>query len=259
MGIPFPHVPELSDSIAYASAAASIIIGLMLVGWGRLWSRPLVGLAGVGAGLLCGDLLADAMKVDSGVAKAAVASIFGVLGFVAAPFIWAGMAGSLCASVAGGFLAENFLATLPGQVPEVVEPAGGATLAHWAESLAVFAGNVNGEMWRSRAATMVLVMAPAGLIPVMIGLWKQRFITIVMTSLIGATAVVSGAIVAIVQSDPTRWPTAWSGLLIPLCIVGGLWVCGVAVQYNFAMAAARKKKAKEAARAQSDGGSGGRK
>ena len=106
---------------------------------------------------------------------------------------------------------------------------------------------------------MVLVMVPAGLIPLMIGLWKQRFITIVMTSLVGAIAVVSGAIVAIVQTDPTWWPKAWSGLLIPLCIVGGLWICGVAVQYSFALAAARKKKAKEVARAQSDGASGGRK
>ena len=31
MDIPFPHLPELSDSIAYISAVASIIIGFMLV------------------------------------------------------------------------------------------------------------------------------------------------------------------------------------------------------------------------------------
>ena len=258
MDITFPPVPELSDNIAYVSTAASIIIGLMLVGWGRLWSRPLVGLAGVGIGFLYGGPLAGAMKVDPGVAKAALASIFGVLGFVAAPFFWAMLAGSLCALVAGGFLADSFLAGLPGQVPEVVGPAG-ATVAHWAESVGVYADEIKIQMWQRQAATMVLVMAPAGLIPLMIGLWKQRFMTIVMTSLIGAVAVVSGGILALVQSDPTRWPTAWSGLLIPLCIVGGLWLCGVAMQYSFALAATRKKKAKEAARAQSDGASGGRK
>jgi len=252
MGIPFPHVPELSDSVAYISSAVSILIGLMLLGWGRLWSRPTVGLIGVGAGFLSGDLLAASMDVDSGVAKAAAGSVFGVLGFVAAPFIWAFLAGSLCSSVAGGFLAESFLASLPGKVPEVVEPAGGATLAHWAESVAVFFGDVNAEMWRKQAMTMILVMAPIGLIPTMIGLWKPRFITIVMTSLTGAIVVVSGAVMALVQSDPTRWPKEWSGLLIPLYIAGGLWVCGVTVQYSFALAAARKKKAKEVARAQAD-------
>ena len=249
MGIPFPHLPELSDSIAYISGTASIIIGLMLLGWGRFWSRPLVGLAGVGTGFLCGDLLADAMKVDPGVAKAAVGSVFGVLGFVAASFIWAGLAGSLCASVAGGFLAADFVAEAG---LKVNPPAGGFTPELWAEWLSVFTRDVSAEMWQERAGTMVLIMAPVGLIPTMIGLWKPRFITIVMTSLTGAIVVVSGAIVALVQSDPTYWPKAWSGLLIPLYIAGGLWVAGMAMQYSFAMAAARKKKAKEAARAQQD-------
>ena len=115
MDIPFPHFPELSDGVAYISATASIIIGLMLVGWGRLWSRPTIGLIGVGAGFLCGDLLSDSVKVDTGIARAAVGSILGVLGFVAAPFMWAFLAGSLCTSVAGGFMAESFLSGLPGQ------------------------------------------------------------------------------------------------------------------------------------------------
>jgi len=249
MDIPFPHFPELSDGVAYISATASIIIGLMLVGWGRLWSRPTIGLIGVGAGFLCGDLLSDSVKVDTGIARAAVGSILGVLGFVAAPFMWAFLAGSLCASVAGGFLAVNFVAEVGLKVDP---PAGGFTPELWAEWFAVFAGDVSADMWQERAATMLLVMAPLGLIPTMIGLWKPRFITIVMTSLTGAIVVVSGSVVALVQADPTRWPKAWSGLLIPLGIAGGLWVCGMAVQYSFALAAVRKKKAKEVARAKAD-------
>jgi len=249
-------MPELSDSIAYIASAVSIVIGLMLLGWGRLWSRPLVGVIGVGAGFLCGDLLAVSVDVDSGVAKAAAGSVFGVFGFVAAPFIWAFLAGSLCSLVAGGFLAENYVSGLaaqfPEQVPEVVEPAGGATLTLWMHDVVRVLGNVNADMWAKQAVTMVLVLAPIGLIPTMIGLWKPRFITIVMTSLTGAIVVVSGSVVALVQADPTRWPKAWSGLLIPLGIAGGLWVCGMAVQYSFALAAVRKKKAKEVARAKAD-------
>ena len=132
-------------------------------------------------------------------------------------------------------------------------------MAHRAESLAVYAGQISEKMWADQAGIMILVMAPAGLIPLMIGLWRQRFITIVMTSLIGAIAVVGGVIVAIVQSDPTRWPKAWSGLMIPLCVIGGLWVCGVVMQYSFVLAAARKKRAKEVARAQTDVQSDGKK
>jgi len=183
------------------------------------------------------------------VAKAALGSILGVLGFVGAPFIWALLAGSLCSSVAGGFLAADFIAEVGLKVDS---PAGGFTPELWAEWFSVFAGDVSVEMWQERAATMILIMAPVGLIPTMIGLWKPRFITIVMTSLTGATVVVGGSFLALIQSDPTRWPSVWSGLLIPLYIVGGLWVCGVAVQYSFALAAARKKKAREVARAQDD-------
>ena len=248
MGIPISNVPVIPDHIAYLSALASIVGGLMLVGWGRIWNRPLLGLVGAGVGFLCGDLLVSAMSlnIDPWVARSALASVLGVLGFVAAPFFWAMLAGSLCATIAGGFLAGNSI-TL-----EVNAPVGGYTAEAWLQWFSMFAGDVSGGMWKQKTAVMLLVMVPAGLIPMMIGLWKQRFITIVMTSLVGSVSVVVGAIVAMVQADPTRWPKAWSGLFIPLCIIGGLWVCGVALQYGFVMAANRKKMAREFARAQSD-------
>ncbi|MCP4375249.1 MAG: hypothetical protein GY794_03590 [bacterium] len=252
MDIPFSPIPDLADNVAYISAVVSVVVGLLLLGWGRLWSRPVVGLLGAGLGVLCGDMISEGMEVDTTVSRVAGGSIFGVLGFVAAPFFWAALAGSLCSSIGGGFLAESFLASLPGDVPEVVEPAGGASLSLWAEAFANYADNISVAMWEKQAATMILVMAPLGLIPAMIGFWKPQFITVVMTSLVGAIAVVGGATIAMVQSDPARWPDQWSGMLIPLYIVGGLWICGMAMQGSFAMAAKRKKKAKEVARAQDD-------
>jgi hypothetical protein len=251
MDIPFPNVPEIPGSIAYISAMVSIVVGLLLVGWGRIWSRLLVGLVGAGAGFLIGDLLVSVanLDVDLWVARSAVGSVLGVLGFIAAPFFWAMLAGSLCSSIAGGFLAANFVAEVG---LKVNAPAGGYTAELWAQWLGMFAGDVSGEMWQQKTAVMLLVMAPAGLIPMMIGLWKHRFITIVMTSLIGAVSVVVGAIVAMVQADPTRWPKDWPGLFIPLCIIGGMWLCGGAIQYSFVLAANRKKLAREVARAQSD-------
>jgi len=259
--IPFPPRPDLAANVAYIAAAISIIVGLLLAVWGRFWSRPLAGLVGVGIGFLSGDTLAANMSVelDPGIAKASLASIFGVLGFVAAPFFWAMIAGSLCASVVGGFLAADFIASIQDQIPVGGEPADGVTMKLWAEGFQSFVGDLNVKLWEKRAAMMVLIMAPAGLIPLMIGLWKQRFITIVMTSLVGAMLLIGGIALAVVQADPSRWPVAWSSTLIPACVVGALAICGIGMQYGAVAAAARKKKAKEIAKAQAESGSGGKK
>ena len=128
--IPIPPMADLSNNIAYAAAAIAVVTGVVMLGWGRFWSRPLVGLMGVGIGFMTGELLAEWMQVDLWMGRSAMASVLGVLGFVAAPFFWASFAGAFCASVGGVFLAENFVAKLVaesgGEANAVVEPVGGA-------------------------------------------------------------------------------------------------------------------------------------
>jgi len=257
MDIPFLDAPELTNQIAYIAAGSALGAGLLLVLCGRVISRLTVGLVGAGIGLLSGGALSGSMNIDDTVARAALASIFGVLGFVAAPFFWALFAGGVCASVAGGILGWVFL-NQPKELVEVTPPAGGYSPEAWLEWFKVFSQEVGGAMWDKWTGIVLLVLVPSALIPLILGFWKQRFITIVMTSLVGALAVVGGALLGIAHSDPKYWPDEWSGLVIPLYIVGGLWVCGIAVQYSFAMAAARKKKAKENARKQAAAPSGRR-
>jgi len=252
--IPFPLMHKFADNIVYMSSAGAIVLALIMLGWGWLLSRLILGVTGAGAGALFGAQLAGWIKVDPIVGRSAAGSILGVLGFVAAPFFWAILAGSLCSLVAGGFVAADFL-TDPGIT--ITPLQAGASPEMWVDWIIKTSESFGGELWQKRAGVLVIAMAPAGIIPMLIGFWRQRFITIVTTAFIGAVLATSGAVLAMVQADPARWPKEWSGLMIPLYVAGGLWLFSVAVQYNFALASERKKKGKEIDRARPAGESSG--
>lgn len=232
-----PH-PELARSAAYAVAVVCVVVGIMLSGWGRIWSRPLTAAIGVGVGLLLAGPVAARIEVDLLFAQVALASVLGVLGFVAAPVFWSLLAASIFVSVAVWLLAADYLA----ETGTRVAMDSSADMGRWVHALGGVAGELWSELWSGRRAVTVMVVVPSGAVPLLIGLWRPRLVTITMTALTGPLVVVAGVLIAVTQSDPTRWPASWSGLRGPLIVAGALALCCVAFQYGRIMTAARKEK-----------------
>ena len=236
--ISIPPHPELARGAAYAVAVVCVVVGIMLSGWGRVWSRPLTAAFGVGVGLLLAGPVAEQIEVDLLFAQAALASVLGVLGFVAAPVFWSLLAACVCVSVAVWLLAADYLA----ETGTRVATGSSADIGQWVQALGGVAGKLWSELWSGRRAVTVMVVVPSGAVPLLFGLWRPRLVTITMTALTGPLVVVAGVMVAVTQSDPTRWPASWAGMRGPLIVAGSLAFCCIAFQYGRVMAAARKEK-----------------
>jgi len=236
--VSIPPYSEFADSTAYAVAAACVVVGVLLGGWGRVWSRPVTAAVGVGVGLLLAGPVAEQIKVDLLFAQVALASVLGVLGFVAAPAFWSLLASCVCVSVAVWLLAADYLA----ETGTSVATGSPGDMGQWAHALGDVAGKLWSELWSGRRAVTVMVVVPSGAVPLLIGLWRRRLITILMTSLTGSLMAVAGVMIAAAQSDSWRWPESWAGMRGPLIVAGSLAFCCIAFQYGRIMAAARKEK-----------------
>lgn len=236
--VSIPPYPELAGSTAYAVAAACVTVGVLLGGWGRVWSRPVTAAVGVCVGLLLAGPVAEQIEVDLLFAQVALASVLGVLGFVAAPVFWSLLASCVCVSVAVWLLAADYLAETNTRVPM----ASAADMGQWLRALGGVFGDLWSALWSGRRAVTVMVVVPSGAVPLLIGLWRRRLMTIVMTSLTGPLVVVAGVMIAVTQSDPSRWPASWAGMRGPLIVAGSLAFCSTAFQYGRIIAAARKEK-----------------
>jgi len=241
MDIPIPPQPLLDDSLAYGIAAGCVVVGVLLACWGRTLSRPLTGAGGAALGLLLAAPVATKLSVDLVVARVALATLLGVLGFVVAPFVWTLLTAVACVSVAWVVLVQEHLAA-----PEQVSQMEGAAESVEQWLVAFFRDGVwpvTKKLWNAQWGTALMVLCPAALIPLMIGLWKPKFLTSLMTSLIGALGIVAGAMLALAQYKESLWPTTWAGFYAPLGAAGLLAIGALAYQYNRFIVADRKKKA----------------
>ena len=239
--VPVPPYPELAGSTAYAVAAACVAVGVLLAGWGRVWSRPVTAAGGIGVGLLLAGPVAEQIEVDLLFAQVALASVLGVLGFVAAPVFWSLLASCICVSVAVWLLAADYLAE-PGSR---VTLGSAGDMGQWVRMLGNLFTELWSALWSGRRAVTVMVVVPSGAVPLLIGLWRRRLMTIVMTSLTGPLVVVAGVMIAVTQSDPSRWPASWAGMRGPLIVAGSLAFCSMAFQYCRVMLARKKEQDSE--------------
>lgn len=225
-----PPVLGLNTNIALAVAGGLILLGLLMLLWGRKIHVGFIILAAAGAGVL---FLSPVVQRFTGLEQRPAQIIAGVsAGLVAGfgyQFVWALAAGAaLVLASAVGALAY-FHPDIPSQVEAMLPKAGTA-----AEPWALAMGNVFqlalSEAWKNNWGMMLLIACVPGLLGIVAGVLRTKATVIVLTPLLGALLAVGGALVAAEAQKSSLWTTAWSNPVVPGAVAGGLMLGGLVVQ-----------------------------
>ncbi len=207
-----------------AAVAAPVLMGGVMLLWGRVLHRALLALIAAGAGLLLAGQFAPRVSLSPFVAQLAAAITLGVLALVLARLVWAVLAGAHVAAVTGAVVAVWYLdvqlaTTQPAAQPDVI--AGGRALAE----------ELVRAVWAQHAMAMSTTIILAGLAGLIVAFVLPRATVICMTSLIGASLVSVGAGLAVMVWQPglLTAPSPSSGYVAG-GIGGGLLLVGILFQ-----------------------------
>jgi hypothetical protein len=86
------------------------------------------------------------------------------------------------------------------------------------------------EVWTTRAGTLLIAGCGAGFLPLLLGLWRRRMATIVVTCLLGTLVACAGGLGVSLVARPELWPSLVAQWYIAPAIAVLLFAAGVAVQ-----------------------------
>lgn len=247
--IPVPPQPDIIDNIAIFWPIGLLVLGISLSLWGKVLSRPLMGIICAGFGVwISGPMVTwfPSLGQNLTLLKIASAAVLGAAGYLIAPIIFVMLAGLLSISIAW-ITSLTIFANSTGSQITLEDSAG---LRQWATVVLAFYKDLNTQMLKDQAGQLLIVLLVAMIVPLIIGIWRSRFITILMTSIIGAVLAVATVMTWIVQSNSAVWPEKWSDFLLPLSIAAVMAAVAVVFQYVRLKVAKKKKQAKEQAKQQ---------
>lgn len=235
--IPLPPRPEFGEAaMMYAAAGGAILVGSVVLLWGRHLHRALLMAIGAGAGFLLAEPLALQLGTGLHLTAAAAMLTSAIVALVLARLIWPLLAVAIYVGIATLMLKGHY-----GPIPWPDTP----TLPDWLLALQAVA-IPDASVWQEHLRQTLLVLAPAAIFILVLGLLLGRIMVILMTSLVGALTVTGGIALAVLQRKPELWPADWNALLIPAAIAGGLAALGLIGQVRGLLGdIARQKKAAE--------------
>ena len=233
---PLPPAPQLASQWAWSAAALSVALGALLTVWGDKYHRAALAVVGGGTGAVLGVTLAPYLGMTSMAGQIAIPMVLAVLAVIGAQFVWAVVVASLGLAGAGWILVCHFAQ------PETRQAAAGdvTVLADWAQVTWQYARSGIVDAWRANGLVVILALFPAGAVPLIVGLFKPKLITVAMTVLLGAVGVVSGVILGLAQIRTSLWSESlaqWGALI---AAVAALITLGVICQYRRILAEKRR-------------------
>ena len=225
---PLPPAPQLVAQWAWSVALVSVALGVLLTVWGDKYHRAALAIVGGGVGALLGVTLAPYLGMSSLAGQIAIPMVLAVLAVIGAQFVWAIVAACLGLAGAGWILACFFAQT----ETRAAAAADVTDLTAWARMTWQFARSGMTDAWRVNGLVVILAMFPAGAVPLIVGLFKPKLVTVAMTVLLGAVGAVFGAILGLAQINTSLWSQSLAQPGILVAAVGALITLGVICQYR---------------------------
>jgi hypothetical protein len=236
----YPPVPQIEPILACALGAVCIVVGAVLLVFGRLLSRGVMVAVGMLAGLLTGGRVAELVGLEPIVGQVALASALSVAGLVAAPLLWGVLLGVVVAVAAGIVLMAQTLPEAPKEL-EWFFPAEGQQKAmsvpQYARAVADVVGVCVRAVWAKKPGVLLVVTCGAGFVPMVFGLVRRRLAIIVMTSLLGTIGVCAGGVIIAVVTRGDLWSKLLPRYYIVCAVAAVVFVSGFLYQYYQAVRA----------------------
>ncbi len=233
------HVPDLPPWAFAGTAVGGLVVGALLLLWGRKLSRILMAAWGAGVGWGAGYLLLPYIPAPPLAIHAASAVVLALIFAALASLLWALLAGLLLAVVSGAFLAgfvvwqwlQRMQEALQAQTPTDDPAAANRTAERLAE--------LSREVWQANGPLLVGVAAGVFLLPLILLIVRPRWATIFSTSLLGAVKVTGAALLGVALLNAGWGEAATRIWWAPAVLAGVLLGFGLVVQGR----AARRAKA----------------
>ena len=230
-----PPLPQLDATWAWPAAGLTVGVGVLLLVWGSKYHRGALALVGAAAGVLFGPVLAARVALSPLAGRIAAPMVLAIVAVVGAQVVWAILGTAILLGAAAWTLACMFVSG-----PAAGEAAGATDLTDWCTGLWTFVSARLTEAWSAHALTIVLTLFVAGAVPLIVGLFKPKVATVVMTALLGAGGIVVGGLLGAAQINADWWGEAMKHYGIPVAVLIVLMTFGVAWQYRYELAELRR-------------------
>lgn len=232
--------PLLTQVQLIGLAASAIVAGLLLLLWGYKLARIVIVLAGAGTGFAVAGPLSERIGTRLDVTRGVMVFCLATVGLVTARFAWAAAAAAVVAAVVTGVVLTSLApAALCGP-----EAAGGREVTDAGQWGWTYYDHVRSAVETHLGERAVLwslaVGAAAGVIFLVVAIWP-RPAEVILTVLIGAVALLGGAVLLAVRFKPEMWDRAVEKPWYVLSGLGALVLIGLIVQTRLSLRAARQR------------------
>jgi len=228
--IPAPPLPQLTLALALALGAVSVIIGAVLLLWGRTVNRATLVVLGVYAGLFLAGPLWRKVPANPTVVRIVAALALAMLGLLLARLVWAALAGAICGGAACLIVLARSLPQLSPDARPVFQMAD-SSFGAYSQAVGQYVWAGTQAVWGQQATLLLVTCCLAAAAPLIISMLWPQLIEILMTGLLGAVGIVAGLTLAGGQISARLFSAVFSKYYVPVALAAALFIVGVVFQY----------------------------